>query len=76
MHVAKIFQCGNSRAIRLPKNLLFDVNLVEIFERNGELILRPIPTKLTKAFELLSSLPEDFFVEGRADSLPQERDSF
>ncbi|MEI8365683.1 MAG: hypothetical protein WCF65_04610 [Parachlamydiaceae bacterium] len=76
MRTAKIFQCGNSLAVRLPKDLQFDTNLVEIFKRNGDLILRPIPTKLTRAFELLSNLPEDFFAEGRIDPLPQDRDLF
>lgn len=75
MHITKIFQCGNSRAIRLPKNFLFNVKTVEIFEQNGDLIVRPIPTKLSKAFELLASLPNDFFADERLDSLPQERDS-
>ena len=76
MRTTKIFQCGNSQAIRIPKDFKFSTNLVEIFERNGDLIVRPVPTKLTKAFELLSNLPQDFFADGREDSLPQDRDSF
>lgn len=76
MRTAKIFQCGNSQAIRIPKDFQFDKKLVEIFKRNGDLIIRPIPTKLTKAFELLSNLPQDFFAEGRTDPLPQDRDLF
>lgn len=76
MRTAKIFQCGNSQAIRLPKDFRFDTNVVEIFERKGELIIRPIPVKLTKAFELLSKLPDDFFAEGRVDCLPQDRELF
>ena len=72
--MAKIFQCGNSQAIRLPKDFQFSTSLVEIFERNGDLIIRPIPTKLTKAFELLSNLPQNFFDEGRIDPLPQDRE--
>ena len=74
MRTTKIFQCGNSQAIRLPKDFQFSTKLVEIFKRNGDLIIRPIPTKLTKAFELLSNMPEDFFAEGRIDLLPQDRD--
>ena len=76
MSTAKIFQCGNSQAIRLPKKFRFSTNLVEIFERNGDLVIRAIPTKLTRAFELLSTLPEDFFAEGRIDLLPQDREVF
>lgn len=74
MRTAKIFQCGNSQAIRLPKDFRFSSKSVEIFERNGDLVIRSIPTKLTKAFELLSDLPDDFFAEGRIDPLPQDRD--
>lgn len=76
MRTAKIFQCGNSQAIRLPKDFQFSTNVVEIFARNGDLVIRPIPTKLTKAFELLSKMPEDFFAEERRDPLPQDRDLF
>jgi antitoxin VapB len=76
MRRAKIFKWGNSQAIRLPKDFRFDTNMVEIFERNGDLIIRPIPTNLGKAFELLSSLPQDFFAEGRKDPTPQDRNLF
>ncbi len=66
MH-AKIFQSGNSQAVRLPREFRFDVPEVEIFKRGNELILRPITGNLTKAFDALSSMPDDFMEEGRQD---------
>lgn len=76
MRTAKVFRSGNSQAVRLPKDFRLNTNEVQIFERNGDLIIRPIPKKLTKAFELLSTISEDFFSDGRTDPLPQERDLF
>ena len=39
---------------------------------NDELHSRPMPN-LLEAFELLSSLPDDFMQEGRVDALPHKR---
>ena len=75
MH-AKVFQSGNSQAVRLPKEFRFDVNEVEIFRRGDEVVLRPKPKHLGEAFHLLTSLPDDFMQSGREDELPQERESF
>ena len=73
---ARIFQSGNSQAVRIPKEYRFDTDVVEIFKRGDELILRPRPRNLGRAFELLASLPDDFMAEGRQDELPQEREGF
>jgi len=76
MKIAKIFKCGNSQALRLPKDFQFSSKEVEIFKRSGDVVLREIPKNLRKAFELLVSMPTDFFSSEREDSPPQERDSF
>jgi len=73
---ARIFQSGNSQAVRIPKEYRFDTDVVEIFKRGDELILKPRPRNLGRAFELLASLPDDFMAEGRQDELPQEREGF
>ncbi len=73
---ARIFQSGNSQAVRIPKEYRFDTDVVEIFKRGDELILKPRPRNLGKAFELLASLPDDFMAEGRQDEVPQEREGF
>jgi len=72
---AKIFKCGNSQALRLPKDFQFEVDEVEIFKRDKDVIIRTIPKNLGRAFELFSQLPDDFFAEGRKDGPPQKRDS-
>jgi antitoxin VapB len=72
MRTAKVFRSGNSQAVRIPVELQFDTDEVEIFRRDDELVLRKKATSLAQAFHLLASLPDDFLVE-REDDLPQER---
>ncbi len=74
MRKTKVFRSGNSQAVRLPKDLQLDVDEVEIFKRNDELVIRKIPVNLAQAFTLLVKMPEDFMSEGREDEPPQERD--
>ena len=73
---AKIFQSGNSQAVRIPKEFRFDVAEVEIFKRGDEVVLKPKPKNLADAFNLLTEMPSDFMDGGRNDSVPQERESF
>lgn len=41
--MTKVFQSGNSQAVRIPFDFRFDVDTVEIFRgENGDLILRPV----------------------------------
>lgn len=58
IRTVSIFQNGNNRAIRLPKDLDFDgVNELEISREGDSLVLRPIkPSWLS------------FLQEGKADS--------
>lgn len=73
---ARIFQSGNSQAVRIPKEFRFDVSEVEIFKRGDEVVLKPKPKNLGAAFKLLGEMPEDFMSDRREDSLPQDRESF
>jgi antitoxin VapB len=74
MSKAKIFKSGNSQAVRLPKEFRFNVKEVEISRRGDEIVLREPRRTLAHAFELLTSMPEDFFADGRKDAPPQERE--
>lgn len=76
MTYARVFQSGNSQAVRLPKEFRFNVDQVEIFRRGNEVILRERPSSALVIFEALSSLPEDFMIQGREDASPQERENF
>jgi antitoxin VapB len=71
MATAKVFQSGNSQAVRLPKEFRFGNDEVEIFRRGDEVVLREKPRNLARAFELLCALPEDAAV--RTDAPPQRR---
>lgn len=73
---AKIFQSGNSQAVRIPKAMRFDVSSVEIFKRGDELVLKPKAKNLGAAFKLLGTMPSDFMQGVRKDALPQERETF
>jgi len=75
MATAKVFKNGNSQAVRLPKAYNFDVDEVEVFRRDDEIILRKKRSDLSDAFQILSEMPADFFAEGRSDPLPEERES-
>ncbi|EKD70223.1 MAG: SpoVT/AbrB protein [uncultured bacterium] len=76
MKIAKIFKSGNSQALRLPKEFQFQTKEVEIFKQGNNVILREKPKNLKHAFELLTSMPNDFYSCEREDSFPQEREFF
>ena len=72
----KVFQSGNSQAVRIPKAFRFDVDEVEIFRRGDEVVLRARPKHLGEAFHLLASLPDDFMQLPREDEIPTKRNFF
>jgi antitoxin VapB len=72
----RVFKSGNSQAVRLPKEYQFDVDEVEIFRRDDEIVLRRKALNLGRAFELLATLPDDFMQDGRKDAQAQERGGF
>jgi antitoxin VapB len=73
MKTAKVFRSGNSQALRLPKEFRFKGKEVEIFRRGEEVVLREKQPNLARAFELLTSLPDDFDLPGRESELPEKR---
>ena len=74
MTMAKIDHSGTSQSVRLPDGFQFDVDEVEIFRRGDEVILRKKQTNLRDAFDLLASMPEDYFADGRQDQPPETRE--
>lgn len=70
----RVFQSGNSQAVRLPKEFSVSSRELEIFRRGDEIVLREPAEGLARAFALLAGLPDDFFPEGRRDELPQHRE--
>jgi antitoxin VapB len=57
--------------VQLPDGFQFDVDEVEILRRGDEVILRKKHANLREAFDLLASMPEDYFAEGRRDPPPE-----
>ena len=74
MTTARVFKSGNSQAVRLPKQFRLASTEVEIFRRGDEIVLREKAQGMTRAFDLLAGLPDDFFADGRKDTPPQSRD--
>jgi antitoxin VapB len=72
MPLAKVFKSGNSQAIRLPKEFRLKVTEVELI-RQGEGILIRQPGKPTLMDAFNTSMPADFFADGRQGPPPQER---
>jgi antitoxin VapB len=73
MATARVFRSGNSQAVRLPKEFQLNATEVEIFRRGDEIVLREKGKGLERAFEILTSLPDDFLPDGRSDAPPQKR---
>lgn len=72
MRIAKIFQSGNSQAVRLPKELRFETSEVEIFRRGAEVVLRERRKSAAAIFEALAELPSDMFSGGRPAEPPAQ----
>lgn len=72
--IAKVFQSGNSQAVRLPKAFRFNTSEVEIFRRGDEVVLREKPRSLVEAFDALADLPDGIWDDIRETRRPEERE--
>ena len=72
MATAKVFQSGNSQAVRLPKEFRFDAREVEIYRRGNEVVLREKTHSLAHLLETLPPWPDDFVEPD--DAPPQDRE--
>ena len=73
MATARVFKSGSSQAVRLPKEFRVRSAELEIFRRGDELVLREPSGGLSRAFDLLAQLPDDFLPDGRDDTPSQRR---
>lgn len=75
--IAKVFQSGNSQAVRLPKDFRFAVDEVEVSREGEALILRPRPASAQRWGSLRAAVArgfsEDFMADGRQQPLEQSR---
>jgi len=74
MTTARVFQSGNSQAVRLPKEFRFKSKDIEIFQRGDEVVLREKRYTPADALAIFANLPEDFMQEGRDDKPAQVRE--
>jgi antitoxin VapB len=76
-HISRVFQSGNSQAVRLPKEFRFSVDRVEITREGDALILRPHTKPNEKWTSLKAALARgvsnDFLSDGREQPMSQDR---
>lgn len=79
--LTRVFQSGNSQAVRIPADFRLTVDTVEIIKAdNGDLILRPSTPQKGLGDEFLAlfdGFDDDFIraVEDRDNEPPQEREA-
>lgn len=76
MEIAKLFQNGNSQAVRLPKAFRIPGNEVKIFKKGNQIVIEPIATTWDPLLESLDEFPKDFCKNGRNQPSMQNRESF
>lgn len=73
----KIFKCGNSFAVRLPRDLGLQGHQVTIFrESNGDVIIREVPKTLSGLMEKLNQFPSNLFNDREENVKFEEREDF
>ena len=70
MEIAKLFQNGQSQAVRLPKEFRFDGDQVYIKRIGNAVVLLPYQTPWDVLFDSLDHFSEDFMSE--RDQPPQQ----
>ena len=60
MKTARVFKSGNSQAVRLPKDFNLDVSEVSIFQKDGDLVLRPLRKTWKDYFKRGRRFSDDF----------------
>ncbi|MDR3491279.1 MAG: type II toxin-antitoxin system VapB family antitoxin [Gammaproteobacteria bacterium] len=60
MKIAKLFQNGQSQAVRLPKEFRFEGNEVFIKKAGKVIILLPVKNPWAPLFESISKFSDDF----------------
>ncbi len=66
--LTRIFKCGNSLAVRIPKDIQFAGNVQEVdIERYGDtIVIWPVYTQfLANIMDAFSAFPVGFMIEGR-----------
>ncbi|MGK7899237.1 MAG: antitoxin [Xenococcus sp. (in: cyanobacteria)] len=75
METAKLFQNGQSQAVRLPKKYRFKGDKVIIKRLGNALVLLPYEDSWSILFDSLEKFSDDFMEEGRQQPESQKRES-
>ena len=77
MASTRLFKNGNSQAVRIPAELAFPSNDMElVIERVGdELRIRPAQRRMVNVMQALASFSPDFMASGRCDQAQAEREA-
>jgi antitoxin VapB len=60
MKTARVFKSGNSQAVRLPREFQLDVAEVQVFQKDGDLVLRPMRKTWKDYFDRGRRFSDDF----------------
>ena len=60
MKTAMVFKSGNSQAVRLPRDFNLDVAKVQVFWKDGDLVLRPLKRTWQDYFDRGRKFSDDF----------------
>jgi antitoxin VapB len=77
MTSTRLFKNGNSQAVRIPAELAFPSNDMElVIERVGDgLRIRPAQRRMVNVMQALASFSPDFMASGRGDQEQAEREA-
>jgi antitoxin VapB len=74
--VARVFQSGNSQAVRLPKQFRLRSKQVQVFRRGNDIVLREQAAKLSELLAALPPLTGDAFPDQIPDAPPEPIESY
>jgi len=73
MKTARIFQSGNSQAVRIPKEFQMEGDEVEIQKKGTALVLRPKKKSWAVLIGSLQKFTDDFMEKGRKQPRLEKR---
>ena len=76
METAKLFQNGNSQAVRLPKEFRFESSLVYVKKMGNAVILLPYGAPWQSLLDSLSMFSSDFMTERTQPPVQDRGDLF
>ena len=75
MMTAKVFENGRSQAVRLPKECRFHTDEVAVNKIGDIVMLMPKTSRWNSFMQAIDMFFFDFFKDGRADGIQEEREN-